>query len=34
MKFGFKGIRKLAEAEIRDVLENGPDEIEKAVDNM
>ena len=29
-----QGNQKISEAEIRDVLENGPDEIEKAVDNM
>ena len=29
-----QGNQQIAEAEIRDVLENGPDEIEKAIDNL
>ena len=29
-----QGNQKISEAEIRDVLENGPDEIEKAIDNL
>ena len=29
-----QGNQKISEAEIRDILENGPDEIEKAIDNL